>query len=650
MKIIFKIFLLLLTLCFFNCNKSTSYVDKANDVIKKYKKQGNDLEKTVKFFENKNPEKLKTAYVLISGLENSISGLDNPSMKAPFELIMPVIKEKGKTPEVFDLFNKYLDSLSDKKPVRYKKDVEIINSKMLIDNIEIAYKAVGLLPVDLQPDENKFFDYVLPYKNGFEPLEPQLRKDLLEEYGWIHSIIEKNNTLESGVCALLDTLKLKLSPNTIYPGVVPISQINKIKFGACSDLVNLVVHILRALGIPATSDFTNHWGNHYALGHEWMVFFSKDKEYAIDVYDYRQLNNIYEYASLPKVFRKNFNSSFIYNGVSCEDVTVNYKKSNASNIFLESDKKISDMDIGVFHLKGEWKMLNAPRSKVNKGFLFENVGNDIIYGAEKLSNSGEKHIYPFYISPKNEIQYLVPNDTKKVKAVITRKYPPSVVRDNGWKESWVESIANCRILGANKKDFSDADELYNFRNFSSYNPIAIDIKNEKSYKYYFLQGVEDGPTHLAEFCPIDNKGIQLDAEYQITAKETAEIDQNLILDNNSLTFIEAKSLKVLVAFKKPTKVRFFKIQSRNDDNSIKPGDDYELMHWKDNHWVSLGRRIASDTVMYYDNTPTKSVYWLRNHTAGKEEHVFLLDSEGRQYWPGVTSLKRKLENFWFCSE
>lgn len=68
MKIIFKIFLLLLSLCFFNCNKSTSYVDKANDVIKKYKKQGNDLEKTLEFFENKNwfpPRSLKNHLISV---------------------------------------------------------------------------------------------------------------------------------------------------------------------------------------------------------------------------------------------------------------------------------------------------------------------------------------------------------------------------------------------------------------------------------------------------------------------------------------------------------------------------------------------------------------------------------------------------------
>src|SRR5690606_13858860 len=113
-------------------------------------------------------------------------------------------------------------------------------------------------------------------------------------------------------------------------------------------------------------------------------------------------------------------------------------------------------------------------------------------------------------------------------------------------------------------------------------------------KYYLLQGVDDNPTHLAEFYPIDNEGIQLEAEYLITGEETTEIEQNMILDNNSLTFIEAKFLKVLVAFKKPTKVRSFKIQSRNDDNNVKPGDDYELMHWKDNKWASLGRRVATD--------------------------------------------------------
>src|SRR5690606_21882298 len=134
--------------------------------------------------------------------------------------------------------------------------------------------------------------------------------------------------------------------------------------------------------IPATSDFTPHWGNHYSMGHEWLVFFLKENEYAIDVYDYRQLNNIYEYASLPKVFRKNFNSSFIYKDISCEDVTINYKKSKTSKVFIESERWTRNTDIGVFHLQGKWKMLNAPNKKVEKGFLFDDVGNEIIYVAE----------------------------------------------------------------------------------------------------------------------------------------------------------------------------------------------------------------------------------------------------------------------------
>src|SRR5690606_27985036 len=248
-----------------------------------------ELQKVIEHFKKKSEDslKLKAAYFLISNLKKSISISENPSIQRPIDLIQPILKEKGKTSETFEIFNQYLNSSVSHKNLNFNRDIDLVNSNMLIENIELAYKAIESLPKDLRPNDMLFYDYVLPYKNDKEPLEPDLRKKLLKQYGWIHSVIKENNSIDSGVCSLLDTLNLKLSPNTIFSGIPKVSQINEIKFGPCSYLVNLVVQILRALGIPATSDFTEHWGNHHAFGHEWLVFFSNGTEHAIDVYDYR---------------------------------------------------------------------------------------------------------------------------------------------------------------------------------------------------------------------------------------------------------------------------------------------------------------------------------------------------------------------------
>lgn len=652
MKIHVNIILLYLVLCLISCKKEASYVREANHIINKYNNESNDLEKTLEFFKNNEPEKLKAAYILISNLEKSISISENPSIQKSIDLISPILKEKGKTSETFDIFNEYLNRIGNNGKLDYKRDADLVNSNMLIENIELAYQAVESLPVDLRPNDTFFYDFVLPYKSGMEPLEPGLRKNLLKEYGWVHSVIKKNNSIESGVCSLLDTLNLKLSPNTIFSGIPKVSQINEIKFGPCSYLVNLVVQILRSLGIPATSDFTEHWGNHYALGHEWLVFFSNETEYAIDVYDYRQLNNIYEFASLPKVYRKNLNADFSFNGITCEDVTKKYKKGKASDIFLEEVERAENVRIGVFNMGGDWKMLNAPKEKIEKGFLFKDVGNDIIYMAESIGSDDLKSKTPFFLNNKNKVEYLRPDYEKKIKAIITRKYPPSNVRDNGWKESWIESLAACKIMGGNKKDLSDAVELYNLKGFKTNNPINLNINNNESYKYYFLKGLEGNRTHIAEFYPITADGSPMDIETCETASDINydEFNTDYILDDKSLTYLDANSLKILYTFKKPTNVTNFRIQARNDDNNVKPNNDYELFYWDKSSWRSLGRKVANDTLLVFDKVPSNSVYWLKNYTEGKEEHVFLLDSLGRQYWPGVTSLSKRLKNYWFCSQ
>ena len=93
------------------------------------------------------------------------------------------------------------------------------------------------------------------------------------------------------------------------------------------------------------------------------------------------------------------------------------------------------------------------------------------------------------------------------------------------------------------------------------------------------------------------------------------------------------------------------IQARNDDNNVKPGDHYELLYW-DEGWISAGSKYANDTLLVYENIPSGTLYWLRNHTEGREEQIFLLDEKGYQYWPGVTTFNDPYNEFFemerFC--
>ena len=68
------------------------------------------------------------------------------------------------------------------------------------------------------------------------------------------------------------------------------------------------------------------------------------------------------------------------------------------------------------------------------------------------------------------------------------------------------------------------------------------------------------------------------------------------------------------------------------------------MYW-DNDWISAGLKQSNDTLLIYENIPSGALYWLKNHTEGNEEQIFLLDNEGYQYWPGVTNYMDSYHDF-----
>jgi hypothetical protein len=77
-----------------------------------------------------------------------------------------------------------------------------------------------------------------------------------------------------------------------------------------------------------------------------------------------------------------------------------------------------------------------------------------------------------------------------------------------------------------------------------------------------------------------------------------------------------------------SKIRFL---ARNDMNSILPNDQYELFYWNNKEFVSLGKKIATDTVVEYNNVPKNSILWLRDNTTGREERIFTYEN-GKQVW------------------
>lgn len=103
-------------------------------------------------------------------------------------------------------------------------------------------------------------------------------------------------------------------------------------------------------------------------------------------------------------------------------------------------------------------------------------------------------------------------------------------------------------------------------------------------------------------------------------------------DGDGLTFFLTKEKGAFVTLDlgKPEKIEKIVYMPRNDDNFIRLGDQYELFYQDGfRGWISLGRQVASELTLHYDNIPQNSVLWLRNLSRGREETVFR-NEDGRQ--------------------
>ena len=86
-----------------------------------------------------------------------------------------------------------------------------------------------------------------------------------------------------------------------------------------------------------------------------------------------------------------------------------------------------------------------------------------------------------------------------------------------------------------------------------------------------------------------------------------------------------------IDFGKPVNIERFRCIPRSDDNSIRTGDEYELLYWNEIDWRSLGRKTGETDVLHFDDVPEKALLLLRNHTRGKEERPFTYEN-GKQLW------------------
>lgn len=541
-----------------------------------------------------------------------------------------------------ETFKDILDSISNNSNIEQTKfinDVKSINAEFLIDNIELAFKAWHKIPKDKRASFHDFCNFILPYRSSNEPIEHHSRKKLFNQYSWVYSYINKGISLE----IIVDSIKSNFSFRTFlgignsYPLPLNTSQVEKSKLGQCGDGVNYYVNVMRSLGIMAAKDYVEHWGNNpFSKSHSWIYTQLGNEVYLTDVHKKSNIQGIYKNESIPKVYRTKFfkavknkdNISFK------EDVTDKYVLTMdvaIENIFNSDTKKPT---LNVFDKRMGWFSV-VEGAQIDEKFKFSKIGYNVLY--LPMDKESVKPInYPFFIDNSKKIRFFKPNKSVLESVVLTRKIGLSTRRYRG-KRFWLEALNGSVIEASNNSKFENKNILHKVSNFNSTHLQKIKIADRAKYKYARFNSKKT-KSFLAKltFYDLDMKPLKGEIIEEDILKETKGYEFGAF-DDNTLTYSGGDYFKLGLKFAKPETIGFVEFQSRHDDNHINKGEDYELFYW-DKIWRSLGKQNAQDTLLHYNNVPKNALLWLRNLRKGREEHVFFIDDNKKQYWPGFENI------------
>ena len=226
--------------------------------------------------------------------------------------------------------------------------------------------------------------------------------------------------------------------------------------------------------------------------------------------------------------------------------------------------------------------------------------------------------YPFVFNLKNEIKYLIPDTNHRQKILIKRKYP-----FNNDLHKYNQEFQKIIIEASNHPNFQTVDTIS--CELSTSHTTYSQGKNKTNKKFQYWRISHPYKIPLAEL-------ILLDAQGEVV-KGTHSLADSLAFDNNPLTYIYFGSKKkIVIDFNIPLHVSQVICLPRSDGNGIYPGNDYELFYHDLNGWQSLGRRIATNYFLEYNNVPQGALLWLHNHTTGIEERIFTYEKGKIRFW------------------
>jgi len=602
--------------------------------------------------------KLEAAYFLIGNMKTKYS-YDHSKIGVHKKLLFFVDSiYKSQDPPVSDprkfwgtindieIINKYWEKLKNengnlsKRSLPLVLDIETITATFLIENIDYAFLAWDN-PWAKHLDFEQFCNYILPYRNLNEPLE-DWRAAYYKKYK--DKALEKTITaLDAGIAIYNRAAIIKNNSSTFreYPDL-GLKDLNKVKLGTCRDQASFMNYVMRSQGIPISTVFLVH-------GTEWSMILNSDgnifqfagenRPPSVDFNYYRD-NWKCPRTTASKFFEHSFKEDMrLINNLPVKDIPPFFRNPGLRDVtailhdkpvvvnasLLTNNEHNGYAYLNDFHASIGWSVVDWSYVK-NSKVTFPSVGSEKIYMISVYKNFDNKPVSdPFYLDSIGNQKFLIPDAFKTEKIRLYRKQPKGVI-----ESIYTKHMIGCYIQVANQVDFSDARTIYKIKTAPD-RAMEIEVGIDSTYKY--IRYVSDkGKCFLAELSFFNEKNKTIIGKPICSSRNPLHISKNVFDGDIRTNYLnhEKEPSWLGMKFDEPQKISKIKYLHADSYNIVEPIHEYELLYWKDNSWVSLGRKISQDDYIDYD-APKNALLLLICDNEERQSMVFFMRN-GEQIW------------------
>lgn len=536
----------------------------------------------------------------------------------------------------------------------YAADARTLTAEYLEDNIESAVRTWREAPWRGEVSEEAFLNYVLPYRIVDERLSPMGWRDTLRNRykGVVDTVTDLKRAYYAVYRAASTDARIRHMGGIPY--LLSAVDISHIRRGRCLQQCVYIAMVMRAMGIPAVVDGIQRWANYGTTGHSWVALVTDDGTYTVYGGDsvarrHNPINSSSFSLKYPVEAGYPVDLSFVKRVPKVWRNTYAYAEPDYSDSDAPKDVRRTFMQTHSMDVSHEYGLdgtysCSAPMSAdcaylcvfgtgedwtpvaYSDVFLgrcsFEGLADSVvympaIYSADRLKPLGK----PFFIY-RGRVTEITP-DTRQLRTVsLTRKYPfaRSILRP--WQET-----TGAAVVAANKPDRSDADTLLKMEHTPIYRNVAR-TDGSKPYCYVWYASNPRKRGSITELRVYSGDSLLGGTPFARGAENAEKC-----FDGETMTGLHGLEVgyEIGLDLGRPVRVDSVAYYLRNDGNYIDPGDDYELLYYSDDHWHSLGRKVAADETLTFKGVPAGALLLLKDHTKGKEERPFTYE-RGRQVW------------------